>query len=181
MEHSKIQLLADDMNDIYSFIYKEEWDRSNPGLKGTSREEPYIHYRHIVRYMVCRERAVYYKLVASAEGLLFGITPCDHSTVKNSLDVVADNLRYKKEYRTLIHQIGFMYDLKKGYRDRGVNYADGINKMMSLPKHVLAVTLASVTHHNLVHETILNTLINEYQALDEHFLKSLLPQEVANV
>lgn len=168
--------LTEDLNHIYTYIYKDRWNEQGFRQTVLTREQPHMDNRHVARYMLQRHRAAGPTAIARAEGKLFGVKPVNHATIINSLEVATETLYYQKAYKKLMVELGFLFDLKNGYRDRGVNYINTIMYMLSLPHHVLAVTLASLKHHEIVYDSILNTLISHYGDLPEQFIKDLLHQ-----
>lgn len=168
--------LVDDMNKIYSLIYGERWNSLSPNKQFLTRERPHVNYRHIVRYMVLRERGSTLKSIAEAEGVLFETEPADHTTIVNSVHVARTKLYKDAAYKKWFHQIGFFYDLRNG-NDAFVNR---LNELMQVPGFALAITLASLIKMNLVHKDLLEVTLNEYRLLNENFVKNLLQTKSAS-
>ena len=176
MHKDLLEVIKSDMKGLYGLIYTN-CDLSS-GLILRSREQPHSDYRHLVRYLLHRERPVTYNNIAEAEAALAeGLTPADHSTILHSCRVAQERLT--KEHAQLYRKMSFWYDLVKS-RGRKVDeydYLTRIRRFLSEPDHVKSILLASLVEYNLVNSGMMNVLLNEYRLVDEDFLKTLVSTE----
>lgn len=169
-ELSHIQLLADDMAALYRLIYQDDsWPEHV-----SSRAEPHIHYKHIVRYLVRRERVASFTAVAAAEGHLLGDGFRDHTTIMNSVWRVQEEL--KATYKDLIANLNVFYD---GVRSsgEGLDYFGQLARYHGLPEHVKSLLLAGMCNYKLVHPGLLDTMCAEYEQVDADFFDRMLQQK----
>lgn len=167
-EAISIEVLAEDMRVLYEQLYGgSEWMKED---YLTTRIRYPMEMRHIVRYLVRRERGCRLEDIGAAEAILSGGDPIDHSTIHNSCQEARETLLDK--HRITVTKLSFVLDAR--ISGATLPYLGRVAEYKREQDHVKSIVLASLVEFGLVHPAMMTTLFNSYRQLDRPFLEKLL-------